>query len=60
VGKTSLILSYAMDEFPTLYTPTMFDQYKVGEIYRKRAPDKLSFSMTLMDASGLPEHKSIR
>lgn len=32
VGKSSLIQSYALDEFSMLYLPTTLDNYKCGEI----------------------------
>ena len=31
-GKTCLIASYTMNQFPVQYTPTMFDQYKASNI----------------------------
>jgi len=34
VGKSSLVASYARNEFPTEYTPTVFDSYTCGEINR--------------------------
>ena len=61
VGKSALISSYAKDEFPLNYDPTMFDQYQVGDIvHRLRTGEKQSFTLTVMDASGLQEHKRIR
>ena len=61
VGKSALISSYAKNEFPLVYEPTMFDQYQVSEIFhRLRSGEKQFFTLTVMDASGLQEHKKIR
>ena len=61
VGKTCLIKSYATQQFPLDYQPTMFDQYKVGQISKQtKDGKKIEITLTLMDPSGLPDHKAIR
>ena len=61
VGKSALISSYAKNEFPLYYEPTIFDQYQVGDIFHhQRYGEKQTYNLTLMDTSGLPDHKPIR
>jgi small GTP-binding protein len=55
VGKTNLILSYAADEFPTVYKPTVFDNYS-SEIEYNGHPTNLE----IWDLSGKDEHQSLR
>ena len=61
VGKSCLVTSYAKDEFPLEYTPTVFEQFTAGPITRQRSTEKGStFSLNIMDSSGLKDHKAIR
>lgn len=36
VGKTSLLMSFALDKFPDEYAPTVFDNYNCTMMYNKR------------------------
>ena len=59
VGKSALVASYARNEFPMEYTPTVFEQYTAGDV-RQRINEKNTFNINIMDSSGLPDHKAIR
>lgn len=63
VGKSALVTSYARDQFPLDYTPTVFEQYEAREIKSLRlngASTSNTFTLNIMDSSGLPDHKAIR
>jgi small GTP-binding protein len=60
VGKSSLIQSYALDEFSTLYIPTSHDSYKCGEITRSGGSGTQTFSAVLMDVSSQEDYARMR
>lgn len=55
-GKTSLIFSYAKDEFPDKYLTTVADEYEVSDITYQR--EKITLSV--WDLSAQDDHISLR
>ena len=47
VGKTSLLMTYCKDEFPTMYVPTVFDNYSTDLVV-----DMRQVKLTLWDTAG--------
>ena len=60
VGKSSLIQSYALDEFSTMYLPTTLDNYKCGEIMRSGNSGSQTFNAFLMDVSSREDYARMR
>jgi len=60
VGKSSLIQSYALDEFSTMYLPTTHDNYKCGEITRNGNNGTQTFNAVLMDVSSEETYLKMR
>jgi small GTP-binding protein len=55
VGKTSLLISYATDEFPTVYVPTVFENYTAR---KKRGTENIL--LHLWDTAGQEEYDRLR
>lgn len=55
VGKTSLLISYATDEFPTVYVPTVFENYTAR---KKRGNENIL--LHLWDTAGQEEYDRLR
>ena len=55
VGKTSMIMSYSQDEFPTEHVPTVFDTYKGVSRFQKK-----SVNLEIWDTAGQPEYAKLR
>ena len=55
VGKTCLLWSYAKNEFPTEYVPTVFDNYSV----QIQIGDE-QFNLGLFDTAGQEDYDKIR
>lgn len=60
VGKSSLIQSYALDEFSIDYFPTTLDNYKCGEITRQSHNGTQTFNAFLMDVSSSEDYARMR
>lgn len=54
VGKTSLLLSYQKNEFPTTYIPTVYDTnvIKINRLQFYPQFDNLDINLTLCDTAG--------
>ena len=55
VGKTSLLMTYCKDEFPTEYLPTVFDNYSTDLVV-----DMRQVKMTLWDTAGQEAYDKMR
>ena len=62
VGKTSLIYSYAHQQFQEIHQPTVFEQYTMGKIIQSNSKrqEVRQFKLKVWDVSGKPEHQSLR
>nr|CAG4717684.1 unnamed protein product [Naegleria fowleri] len=56
VGKTSLLMSYALDKFPEDYVPTVFDNYTCTMVYNKN----IHVSLGLWDTAGQDDYEQMR
>lgn len=55
VGKTSLLLSYTQNLFPSDYTPTIFDNYTVTTVV-----DGAFYNFSLWDTAGQEDYSRLR
>ena len=55
VGKTSLLMTYCKDEFPTEYLPTVFDNYSTDLVV-----DMRQVKLTLWDTAGQEAYDKMR
>ena len=55
VGKTSLLMSYCMDEFPTEHVPTVFDNHSTALVV-----DMREVYLTLWDTAGQEHYDKMR
>ncbi|KAL8580781.1 Rho GTPase [Nucella lapillus] len=55
VGKTCMLMSYATNQFPTEYVPTVFDNYAVTVTIRDTP-----YQLGLFDTAGQEEYTSLR
>ena len=55
VGKTSLLMTYCKDEFPTEYVPTVFDNYSTDLVV-----DMRQVKLTLWDTAGQEAYDKMR
>ncbi|KAL0491870.1 Rac-like GTP-binding protein [Acrasis kona] len=56
VGKTSLLMSFAMDKFPEEYEPTVFDNYTCTMVYSKA----INVQLGLWDTAGQDDYEQMR
>lgn len=55
VGKTSLLMSFAQDKFPSEYVPTVFDNYNCTMLH-----DNFTVSLGLWDTAGQQDYETLR
>lgn len=55
VGKTCLLATYAKDEFPSEYVPTVFDNYETAVMM-----DGVCYNLNLWDTAGQEEYDKLR
>jgi small GTP-binding protein len=55
VGKTCLLATYAKDEFPSEYVPTVFDNYETAVMI-----DGVCYNLNLWDTAGQEEYDKLR
>eukprot|EP01088_Endostelium_zonatum_P021990 TRINITY_DN904_c0_g2_i1.p1 TRINITY_DN904_c0_g2~~TRINITY_DN904_c0_g2_i1.p1 ORF type:complete len:207 (-),score=20.60 TRINITY_DN904_c0_g2_i1:117-737(-) len=55
VGKTCLLSTYAKDEFPSEYVPTVFDNYETAVMM-----DTVCYNLNLWDTAGQEEYDKLR
>ena len=55
VGKTSIIITWTQETFPTLYEPTLFDTYNGTKNYKGS-----EVKLQLWDTAGLEDHARFR
>lgn len=54
-GKTSLLQTFALNKFPELYEPTVFDNYQATMMYKESI-----YSLNLWDCAGQEDYKDMR
>jgi len=55
VGKTSLLMSFALDKFPDEYSPTVFDNYNCTMIFQDH-----TVALGLWDTAGQQDYETLR
>jgi len=55
VGKTCLLATYAKDEFPSEYVPTVFDNYETAVMI-----EGICYNLNLWDTAGQEEYDKLR
>jgi len=54
-GKTSLLQTFALDKFPDMYEPTVFDNYECSLLHEQKI-----YSLSLWDCAGQEDYKDMR
>jgi Ras-related C3 botulinum toxin substrate 1 len=54
-GKTSLLQTFALDKFPDMYEPTVFDNYSSNIMYNEKL-----YSLNLWDCAGQEDYRDMR
>lgn len=54
VGKTCLLITYAQNQFPQTYVPTVFDNYTCD-----LTVEDMDFELTLWDTAGMHQFDSL-